>query len=217
MATSVGRGEGADEVERLLAGNREFVEARVREDPDAFRRLEEGQAPPFLLVGCCDSRKPLDLLTRTGPGELFIHRNIANLLSPGDPAADAVLEFAAEVLEVRHIVVSGHTRCGGVEAALRGVERGAVGRWIRPLRALAEAERAELDRLPEGPARATALAERNVMVQLANALRHPAVQARLEGAGPPLHLHGWMYRVETGRLEPLALPAAEWRDEGLLP
>ncbi len=214
---SVGRGEGAAEVERLLMGNRAFVEGRLLEDADAFRRLIRGQKPPFLLVGCCDSRKPLDLLTRTHPGELFIHRNIANLLPPGDPASEAVLEFAMSVLEVRHIVVSGHTRCGGIHAGLQGLSQGAVGHWIQPLRHLAEKHRAELDAIAEEEERADRLAERNVVAQLRNALGNAAVRRRLDGDGPPLHLHGWMFRVETGFLEPLPLPEEEWRAEGLLP
>ena len=216
-APSVGRGDGADEVAGLLEGNRAFVEARSREDPEAFRKLARGQQPPYLLVGCCDSRKPLDVLTRSGPGRLFILRNVANLLIPGDAATDAGLEFALLKLGVRHVILSGHTRCGGVEAALRGVDQGAVGRWIAPLRELARLHQEELDGIQDYDARVDRLAELNVVAQLENALGHPAVRARLQGEGPPLHLHGWMFRLGTGLLEPLPLPVRSWREKGLLP
>lgn len=214
---SVGRGPGADEAARLLEGNREFVESRTREDPDAFRRLGRGQEPPFFLLGCCDSRKPLDLLTRTAPGELFILRNVANLLTPGDDAAEAALEFAMTTLAARHLVIVGHTRCGGVEAGLKGMDEGALGRWIAPVRRLAEDHRRELEEVEDHEARVDRLAKLNVIAQVGNALRHPAVRARLDGDGPPLHVHGWMFRIETGRLKAVPLPVDEWREEGLVP
>jgi carbonic anhydrase len=216
-ATTVGRGEGAEEAGLLLQGNRAFVEARTRDDPEVFRHLAAGQKPPFLLAGCCDSRKPLDMLTGAGPGQLFILRNVANQLPAGDPATDAALEFALLKLQIRHLIVSGHTRCGGVDAALRGVDQGALGRWIAPLRELARIHRAELDAIDDPDARVDRLAEINVVVQVENALRHPAVRTRLDGEGPPLHLHGWMFRIETGLLEALPLPVEAWREAGLLP
>jgi carbonic anhydrase len=216
FAESVGRGDGADEAGLLIKGNRSFVEARTRDDPEVFQRLARGQKPPFLLAGCCDSRKPLDILTGAGPGQLFILRNVANQLPAGDAATDAALEFALLKLHVRHIIVSGHTRCGGVDAALRGVDQGAVGRWIAPLRELARVHRDELDAIEDPDARVDRLAEINVIVQVENALRHPAVRARLDGEGPPLHLHGWMFRVETGLLEALPLPVERWTEAGLL-
>jgi carbonic anhydrase len=213
----VGRGHGAEEVARLLEANRGWAEARIREDPRAFDRLAEGQQPPFLFVGCCDSRKPLDTITRATPGDLFIHRNIANLISPGDPAVGAVLEFAVDTLEVRHLIVSGHTRCGGMRAALDGVEEGALGTWLTPVRKLAALHENELASLGERDGREDRLSELNVIAQLENALAHPSVRRRLEGAGPPLHLHGWMFQVESGLLRALTLPSARWRAEGLLP
>jgi carbonic anhydrase len=213
----VGRGDGADEAAGLLAANRDWAEARVREDPRAFDRLAQGQRPPFLFVGCCDSRKPLDTITRATPGDLFIHRNIANLVAPGDPAVAAVLEFAIRTLEVRHLIVCGHTRCGGVSAALDGVEEGALGVWLTPVRELAALHRHELARIDEREGREDRLSALNVIAQLENALEHPSVRRRLEGEGPPLHLHGWIFQVETGWLQALPLPTSRWREEGLLP
>lgn len=214
---SIGRGAGAEEVERLLEGNRGWVDERLREDPAVFQRLERGQHPPFLFVGCCDSRKPLDSITRTRPGELFIHRNIANLLPAGDPAAAAVLEFAMEALEVRHLIVCGHTRCGGIRAGLAGVSEGDVGAWLAPVRGLAERHENELSAFESEEARTDRLAALNVVAQLEEALRVPAVSRRLRGDGAPLHLHGWLFHVESGYLEVLSLPADRWSREGLLP
>lgn len=213
----VGRGEGADEAERLLEANRDWAEARVREDPRAFDRLARMQRPPFLFVGCCDSRKPLDTITRATPGDLFIHRNIANLVVPGDPAAAAVLEFAVHSLEVRHLIVCGHTRCGGIGAALDGVEGGALGTWLTPVRELAALHRNELAGIENREEREDQLSALNVIAQLENALTHPSVRRRLEGEGPPLHLHGWLFEVESGRLQALPLPTSRWREEGFLP
>jgi carbonic anhydrase len=213
----IGRGEGVDDAARLLEANRDWAEARVREDPRAFDRLARGQRPPFLFVGCCDSRKPLDTITRATPGELFIHRNIANLVVPGDPAVAAVFEFAVQTLEVRHLIVCGHTRCGGVSAALDGVREGALGVWLSPVRELAAVHQNELSRIVDREEREDRLSALNVVAQLENALDHPSVRRRLEGEGPPLYLHGWIFQVESGRLQALPLPTSRWREEGRLP
>lgn len=213
----VGRGSDAEEVERLLAGNARWAEERLREDPTAFDRLARGQRPPFLFIGCCDSRKPLDTITGTSPGELFIHRNIANLVTPGDVASEAVLDFAVRVLEVRHLIVCGHTRCGGMAAALSGLSDGVLGRWLGPVRQLADQYDGELSALVDPLAREDRLAALNVVAQLENALRNPSVSERLRTDGPPLHLHGWLFHVESGRLESLRLPVQRWRQEGIVP
>jgi carbonic anhydrase len=219
---SVGRGEGGEEAGKLLEANRNWAESRLREDPETFLHLTRGQHPPFLFIGCCDSRKPLDTLTRTRPGELFIHRNIANMVTPGDTAAAAVLEFAVGALDVRHIIVCGHTHCGGVAAALSGAMEdsqgsGPVWDWLDPLRRLARSEADQLAQIDSPTERTDRLAAVNVVEQLGNVLRHPVVQWRLEGNGGPLHLHGWLYHVESGLLEALPLPATDWVREGLLP
>lgn len=212
----VGQGAGAEEADRLLVANHAWADARLREDSGAFDRLAQGQRPPFLFVGCCDSRKPLDTITGTRPGELFIHRNIGNLITPGDPASGAVLDFAVSTLEVRHLIVCGHTRCGGMAAALNGVEAGVLGAWLAPVRALAALHHEALREIDEMAGREDHLASLNVVAQVENALRNPSVARRLRGDGPPLHLHGWLFHVETGRLERLALPAERWGEEGLL-
>jgi carbonic anhydrase len=207
----------ADEIAALLEGNRRWAATRIARDPDAFRVLAREHRPPFLLVGCCDARKPLDVVTQASPGHLFLHRNIANQIRPDDPAVGASLEFALGILGVRHLIVSGHTRCGGIQSALGPDPGGDLGLWLAPVRELARVSRTELDAAPDPTHRVDLLAERNVIVQLENALRHPAVRKRLRDPDRPLRLHGWMFHLETGRIESLDLPEARWREEGLLP
>jgi carbonic anhydrase len=200
---------------KLLERNRDWVEARIAEDPDYFKKLAEGQQPPFLFLGCSDSRKCMNSMIGSEPGELFVHRNIANQVPLDDPNVQAVLEFAILNLKVRHVVVGGHTRCGGVGAALAGLEDGAVGRWIKNLRDLARLHEEELAELPDPLARANRLAEINVVVQLRNVLLSaPYGEAREGGFAPTVH--GWMFDLSTGLIREMELPLEEWRDEGLL-
>lgn len=196
--------EGHDYGE-LLANNRRWVDQRLAEDPGYFRRLAEGQRPGFLLIGCSDSRKPLNVITQTEPGELFIHRNVANLVGADDLNVQAVLDFAIGSLEVRHVIVCGHTRCGGVQAVLDGTARGPVRRWLEPVDELRRSIAADLEALDEPEARADLLSARNVVAQVEAVAASPAYQAfRARGAAPSLH--GWLFRVETGLIEELDLP-----------
>jgi carbonic anhydrase len=199
----------------LLKRNRDWVEARVAEDPDYFKNLSEGQQPAFLFFGCSDSRKCINSMIGAEPGELFVHRNIANQVPLDDANVQAVLEFALLNLEVRHVVVGGHTRCGGVGAALAGLDKGAVGAWLGNLRALAEAHEEELDALPNLLARANRLAEINVLAQIHNVLLSPPYrEAKRRRTAPTVH--GWIFDLTTGYIRELELPLANWRTEGLL-
>ncbi len=205
------------EIEELLEGNRSWAQARCRQNPDVFLELARVHAPPFLLVGCCDARKPMDLVTGTQPGRLFLHRNVANQVRADDPAIGASFEFALGVLGVRHLIVCGHTGCGGAQASLGEDPGGDLGRWIAPVRALAAEHRAELEAIPGFGARADALAERNVVRQVENALRYPAVRKRMADDDHPLRVHGWMFCLDKGLIEKVALPWHRWREEGLIP
>jgi carbonic anhydrase len=205
------------ELEQLLEGNRRWARSRLADDPQAFQELARVHAPPFLLVGCCDARKPVGLMTGAEPGQLFLHRNVANQVRLDDPAIGASFEFALGVLRVRHLVICGHTRCGGVHASLGPAPGGDLERWIEPVRALAAEHRADLEAIDDAHARADALAEMNVIRQAENALEHPTVQARLVDADRPLRIHGWMFRLETGLIETVSLPWERWREEGRLP
>ena len=210
------RGENAvPDFSKLLERNRAWVDAKVAEDPDFFRKLAEGQRPPFLFFGCSDSRKCLNSMIGTGPGELFVHRNIANQVPLGDGNVQAVLEFAILNLKVRHVVVGGHTRCGGVGAALAGLSDGAVGRWLEDLRGLAVAHARELEPLPSLLDRANRLSEINVVAQVRNVLLSPAYRvAKEEGTAPTVH--GWMIDLASGYIREMDLPEEEWRREGLM-
>lgn len=200
---------------QLLDRNRTWVETRLRDDPGYFEKLAQGQRPPFLFFGCSDSRKCLNSMIGAEPGELFVHRNIANQVPLDDGNVQAVLEFALLNLEVKHVVVGGHTRCGGVGAALAGLEDGAVGAWLTELRDLARAHSQELEALPNLEARANRMAEINVVAQLRNVLLSPPYQkARKMGIAPSVH--GWMFDLSTGYITELDLPLDAWRAEGLL-
>lgn len=185
----------------LLANNRAWARERAASDPEYFERLSRGQAPPFLFIGCSDSRKPLNTITGTGPGELFVHRNVGNLLPLDDANVQAVVEYAVGSLEVEHLIVCGHTRCGGMSAALDAIddppaEPSAVTRWLRPVVELARAHRPELEALESHAARADHLARLNALAQLRAARRLPTV-AEAERSGR-LELHAWCFAVETG-------------------
>jgi carbonic anhydrase len=200
---------------QLLDRNRTWVETRLRDDPGYFEKLAQGQRPPFLFFGCSDSRKCLNSMIGAEPGELFVHRNIANQVPLDDGNVQAVLEFAILNLEVKHVVVGGHTRCGGVGAALAGLEDGAVGAWLTELRGLARAHSQELEVLPNLEARANRMAEINVVAQLRNVLLSPPYRkARDMGIAPSVH--GWMFALSTGYITELDLPLDAWRAEGLL-
>jgi len=200
---------------RLLERNRAWVQAKISEDPDYFTDLAQGQRPPFLFFGCSDSRKCLNSMIGSEPGELFVHRNIANQVPLHDPNVQAVLEYAILNLQVRHVVVGGHTCCGGVGAALAGLEEGAVGAWLKDLRALASEHQAELASLPNLLARADRLSEINVVTQARNVLlSDPYRRAKEEGFAPSIH--GWVFDLSTGLIRELDLPLEDWERKGLL-
>ncbi len=205
------------ETRALLEGNRSWVQATRQADPDAFRRLADNHAPPFFVVACCDARKPLEALVDADPGHLFVHRNVANQVRPDDPAVAASLQFAVAGLGVRHLVVLGHSRCGGVTAALEPGTFPAVDEWVAPVRRLAEGLRGELDQVGAGAERVDYLARRHVIRQLENALNQEPVREALRDPERAFRLHGWFYRLETGAIEVLELPMERWRDEGLWP
>jgi len=194
--------------ERLLANNRAWVTEQLELDPDYFQKLAEGQHPSLLFIGCSDSRMRVNHMLGTEPGELFIHRNIANRAPLDDPNFQAVLEFSILHLQVRHVVVAGHTRCGGAKAALAGVEGGAVGAWLEPLKDLAARHRDELHAIPDDLERQNRLAELNVQAQVADILRSPSYKAAL-AAGDAPEVHGWILDLASGLIREMKLPELE--------
>lgn len=184
-------------LDHLKANNRTWAARKVAADAGFFRRLESQQAPKYLWIGCSDSRVPANEIVGLDPGELFVHRNIANLAPPQDSNYLSVLQFAVEVLKVAHILVVGHYGCGGVGAAVDGKRRGLVDHWLHPIRELFHDHRLELDALPDERARLNRLCELNVIRQVRNVASDVFVQEAW-ARGQDLSVHGWVYSLADG-------------------
>jgi carbonic anhydrase len=186
----------------LKANNRRWAARKLAQDADFFHRLVGQQTPQYLWIGCSDSRVPANEIVDLDPGELFVHRNVANLAPPQDANYLSVLQFAVDVLEVKHILVVGHYGCGGVAAAVDGCRRGLVDHWLHPIRETAHDHRATLDALPAGPARLDRLTELNVVRQVRNVASDLFVQDAW-ARGQPLSVHGWVYSIADGLITDL--------------
>jgi carbonic anhydrase len=191
-------------LEHLKANNRAWAARKIAADPGFFRRLEGQQAPQYLWIGCADSRVPANEIVDLDPGELFVHRNIANLAPPQDANYLSVLQFAVDVLKVRHVLVVGHYGCGGVAAAVDGQRRGLVDHWLHPIREIAHEHRAELEACGEGRAHLDRLCELNVMRQVKNVAADVFVQDAW-ARGQELSVHGWVYSLSTGLVNDLGV------------
>ncbi|WP_187262452.1 carbonic anhydrase [Pontibacter beigongshangensis] len=200
----------------LLQNNLEWAEEKLKQDPTYFDNLTKGQKPPFLFIGCSDSRMPLNSFTKTEPGELFIHRNVANQVSLTDMNLLAVLEYAVEALKVQHIVICGHYFCGGVAAAYKDSATGVVESWVNPIREIYLQNRAAIDAIEEEDDRINKLAELNVVAQVRN-ICNTSVMQRAFRAGSYPSVHGWVLDIRVGRIKELELPLEEWRELGILP
>jgi len=184
-------------LENLKAKNRAWAQRKVDADPGFFKRLEGQQAPEYLWIGCSDSRVPANEIVDLDPGELFVHRNVANLAPPQDANYLSVLQFAVDVIKVKHIMVVGHYGCGGVAAAVDGQRRGLVDHWLHPIREVHREHRCELDALPDERARLDRLCELNVMRQVFNVGSDVFVQDAW-ARGQEISVHGWVYSISTG-------------------
>ncbi len=194
----------------LLARNRAWAARQVAGDAGYFQRLTDIQRPDYLWIGCSDSRVPANQIVDLDPGQMFVHRNVANQVSPGDANGMAVVTYAVEVLEVRGIIVCGHYGCGGVRAALAGGARGVVAEWLDPLAELARVHRAALAAEPDDDSRWARLCELNVAAQVRRLAATEVVRAARR-RDPPLTLHGWIYDLRDGLLRDLAVGDAEAR------
>lgn len=193
------------ELAHLFENNRRWAREMTSRDPDFFRRLTGIQAPRYVWIGCSDSRVPANTIVGLLPGEVFVHRNVANLVTPGDVNCLAVLEFAVEVLAVEHVILCGHHGCGGVRAALqRAPLAHAIADWLAPLAALAQRHGAELSALDAEDARVDRLCELNVRAQVANVCRIGAVRDAW-ARGRHLAVHGWFYDLRDGLLRDLGI------------
>jgi len=191
-------------LDRLKAQNAEWAAAKIAADPNFFTRLVSQQAPEYLWIGCSDSRVPANEIVDLDPGELFVHRNVANLAPPQDANYLSVLQFAVEVLKVKHVMVVGHYGCGGVKAAVDGQRRGLVDHWLHPIREIHACHRAELEAIADDKARLDRLVELNVIRQVENVASDVFIQDAL-ARGQDVWVHGWVYSLETGLINDLGV------------
>jgi len=202
-------------LDHLKANNRAWAAGKLSRDPGFFRRLERQQAPEYLWIGCSDSRVPANEIVGLDPGELFVHRNVANLAPPQDANYLSVLQFAVDVLKVRHILVVGHYGCGGVAAAVDGVRRGLVDHWLHPIRELDREHRHELDALSDFRARLDRLCELNVVQQVRNVASDVFVREAWARA-QELQVHGWVYSIADGLVKDLGIAVSRPEEIELL-
>ncbi len=188
----------------LFESNRRWAGKLQALDPEFFQRLARQQKPQFLWIGCADSRVPANEIVGLLPGELFVHRNVANLVVHSDMNCLATIQYAVEALQVRHIIVCGHYGCGGVRAALDRCPHGLVDNWLSHVRDLSRRRRAELEALPDEETRVDRLCEMNVEEQVLNVGRTTPVQDAWT-RGQALFVHGWIYRISDGLLHDMGL------------
>ncbi|QKG54707.1 carbonic anhydrase [Hymenobacter sp. BRD67] len=186
----------------ILANNRQWVASKNAEDPAFFQRLANGQQPRYLFIGCSDSRVPASGITGTGPGEMFVHRNIANLVVHADLNLLSVLQYAVEVLGVRDIMIVGHYGCGGVAAAASNKQYGLIDNWLVSIRDVVRLHETQLLRIPDETQRLRRLVELNVMEQVRNLAKTNIIQNAMKSDNPP-RLHGLVYDIADGRLKDL--------------
>jgi carbonic anhydrase len=191
-------------LDHLKANNRAWAARMISRDAGFFARLERQQTPEYLWIGCSDSRVPATQIVDLDPGQIFVHRNVANLAPPQDANYLSVLQFAVGILKVKHIIVVGHYGCGGVSAAVDGKRRGLVDHWLHPIRQLYAEHRDELDGMPERGARLNRLCELNVIEQVRNVASDILVRdAWAHGQG--LSVHGWIYSLANGLVTDLGV------------
>lgn len=186
----------------LKTNNLRWAERKVAADPGFFARLVNQQAPEYLWIGCSDSRVPANEIVDLDPGELFVHRNVANLAPPQDVNYLSVLQYAVQVLKVKHILVVGHYGCGGVAASVDGERRGLVDHWLTPIRETYHDHRSELDAIDALGPRMDRLCELNVIRQVENVTSNIFVQDAW-ASGADLSVHGWVYSLASGRITDL--------------
>lgn len=187
---------------RLLESNREWAEQTTQSQPDFFKKLSAQQAPEYLWIGCSDSRVPANQITGLLPGDVFVHRNIANLVVHTDINCLSVLQYAVDVLHVKHIIVCGHYRCGGVMAAVEDRPHGLIDNWLRNIRDVNYRHKEELSKIEDPLQRADRLCEINVREQVINVCNTTVVQDAWR-RGAELMVHGWIYGIHNGLIHDL--------------
>ena len=196
----------------IFENNRRWAAERIADDPHFFERMAREQKPDMLYIGCSDSRVPANEITGLDPGELFVHRNIANVVANLDASSQSVVQFAVEHLGVQHIAVCGHYGCGGVKAAMQSADYGLLNPWLRNIRDVYRLHLEELDAIADERARFDRLVELNVIEQCINVLKMAVVQKRFIRTGYP-KVHAWVYDMRTGLLRDLDLHDEEILEE----
>lgn len=189
--------------EKLLLENKAWAREKTEDDPEFFSRLEHLQTPEFLWIGCSDSRVPANQITGTQPGEIFVHRNIANLVINTDVNMLSVLDYAVNVLKVKHVIVCGHYGCGGVKAALTNKDyKQVLNMWLRNIKDIYRLHKQEMEKITAGEERVNRLIELTVKEQVINLAKTSIVQKAWKEEQRP-HLHGWVYSLSNGLINPV--------------
>jgi carbonic anhydrase len=189
---------------RLIENNKTWVAEQLQLDPNFFENLSKGQTPEYLWIGCSDSRVPAESITGTDPGEMFVHRNIANMVVHSDMNMLSVLSYAVEVLKVKHVIVCGHYGCGGVMAAMKNQQFGLIDNWLRHIKDVYRYHHQELDAIEDETLRARRFVEVNVQEQVHDLGKTSIVQNAWK-RNQPLHLHGWVYDIHDGLINDLGV------------
>jgi carbonic anhydrase len=193
--------------EKLLLENKAWAAEKVSDDPDFFKRLANVQTPEFLWVGCSDSRVPANEITGTQPGEIFVHRNVANMVVHTDLNLLTVLDYAVNHLKVKHVIVCGHYGCGGVKAALTNHNFGIINKWLRNIKDVYRFHREEIDGIRDETSKVNRMVELNVQEQVMNLAKTSIIQKAWKNDQRP-HLHGWVYGLHDGLIKPVVEIAA---------
>ncbi|WP_371135130.1 carbonic anhydrase [Daejeonella sp.] len=188
--------------EELLQGNRDWVQKEIGKDPDYFKKLAAGQEPDVLWIGCSDSRVPANEVTNTRPGQVFVHRNIANVCVHSDMNMLSVLDYAVNVLKVKHVIVSGHYGCGGIAAALSNKQFGLIDNWLRHIKDVYRLHSNELDKITDEDVKLNRLVELNVIEQVNNLCTTTIVQNAWRER-EDLEIHGWVIDLSSGLVKDL--------------
>ncbi|WP_199609661.1 carbonate dehydratase [Flocculibacter collagenilyticus] len=190
------------ELDQLIQNNEKWIDKCTHDDPDFFKRLAGQQNPDYLWIGCSDSRVPANTIVGLEPGELFVHRNIANMVQQTDFNCLSVLQYAVEVLKVEHIIVCGHYGCGGVQAAIGNDEHGLVDNWLRQIKDTYHANQSEVDAMPTPEEKVNRMCELNVMEQVQNLAKTKVLQLAWQ-RGQKVSIHGLIYSIRNGKLNDL--------------
>lgn len=193
-----------DLYKKFLEGNKKWVVKKLAEDPSYFEKLLKGQSPPLLWIGCSDSRVPANEIINAQPGEVFVHRNIANMVVHADMNMLSVLDFAVQILKVKHVIVCGHYGCGGISAALSNKQFGLIDNWLRNIKDVYRLHQKELDEISDENQKSKKLVELNVIEQVLNLCKTSTIQNAWNERNFP-HIHGWVYDLGNGIIKDLGV------------